>query len=114
MKLSLNTKKEVRNNYFYSRLVLAIIFYLEDNLGLAKREIDNILQVIEDGDQLYYLEFSAKAFRKFFAIEDSQKENLSKRKKLFSSINDFIHVDNQGSDILPLLWLQKQLSKRPK
>ncbi len=109
IELSPHSKKKLRNNYFYSRLVLAIIFYLEQNIDLAKREIENTLQIIPDSVELHYLLFCAKSLRSFLTIEDSPNDSSLKKKLLFSSIDTFIHVDNKGSDILPLLWLRKQL-----
>lgn len=106
-----NTKKGVRNNYFYARLVLTIIFYLEGNIELARRENSNILQIIEEEIEQHYLKFCAKSFRTFLALEDTPKANLKKKKQLLTSVNEFINIKNNGSDILPLLWLKERLSK---
>ena len=109
--LAPDSRKNLRNNYFYSRLVLTIIFYLEDNIDFAKREVNNILQTIEAEEEFLHLIFCAKAFRKFLALKKGFKSESPKRERLLSSVNSFINVKNTGSDILPLLWLKRELSK---
>ena len=106
--LPLNLKKGSRSTYFYTRLVLSIIYYLESNYDLALREVENILQTIDDSFDLIPHKFCAQSFRKFLAIQFKPQKKL----QLLSTINAFIKPEELHSDLLPLLWLRDVLMKR--
>lgn len=103
--LPLNLKKGSRSTYFYTRLVLSIIYYLESNYDLAQREVENILQTIDDSFDLTPHKFCAQSFRKFLAIQFKPQKKI----QLLSAINTFIKPEELHSDLLPLLWLRDVL-----
>lgn len=102
-----NLKKGSRADYFYSRLVLSIIYHLENEADLALREIKNILQIDREKSISLEMRFAAKVFKKFFSSPFKQ----SKRKEILDAIHEFSVKENSSTDILPLLWLKDQLEQ---
>jgi len=103
--LPLNLKEGSRSAYFYSRLVLSIIYYLKSDFDIALREVENILQSIDDSTDLIPHKFCARSLRTFFTT----RFRPSKRSQLLSAIHFFVKPEELHSDLLPLLWLRDVL-----
>lgn len=102
---AVDLKEGTKNDYLYLRIIISILHYLDDNQELAIREIDNTLQVVKNQKNFPDLKNTASFLKRFYS-------NLYKRTKLRSlqqAIKQYIHPSNKGSDLLPLLWLQKEL-----
>lgn len=101
--------KRPQNDYYYSRFILAISYYLEDMDDVFEREIQNIYQSIQykTPEEVVWVD-NIRMFRKFMRIylytadEGEKKEKLQ---ELAQQIEQDMENGEEYTDHLPLEWL---------
>lgn len=103
-----NLKQGSHDDYLYARLVWAIYYYLKSDLDSCERENQNLIQSVQSKSQFRSYVFCAQSMNALLRYPNSKQ-----LKKLSNKVSDFVRDKSiRHSDILPLLWLKKELNKQ--
>lgn len=105
-------------NYLYSRCNLAIIYYLNNESGLALNELININQTINyhKNQDKVFLDFIS-SFKIFINLSFSKsfiEENKPKLQKILDKLTNLMTKSDvyYGSDSLHIIWLVKEIESK--
>lgn len=102
-----NLKFGARDDYFYYRLVLSIIFYKKQEFELCERENTNIIQSIDNEKRFESYKLAAQYFNRTLNHLNS-KEELDKIQQLL--ISQIQNTKIRHNDILPIYWLNQTVN----
>ena len=107
--------KRPQNEYYYSRFILAISYYLEEMDDAFEREIQNIYQSIQykTPDEEIWID-NIRIFRAFMRICLYVVEEKEKSKKLIELAHEIkrdMENNLEYTDHLPIAWLYEQCKK---